>query len=80
MSVHWVSWGFLQGKKYCEDEAKAKDGLQNVYEHLRFQITRNGMPDPIRLQVNRKGELTDENGAIKIELLAGGPYTIRETA
>ncbi len=80
LSVHWVSWGFLQGKKYCEDEAKAKDGLQNVYEHLRFQITGNGMPDPIRLQVNRKGELTDENGATKIELLAGGPYTIRETA
>lgn len=76
-SVEWVKWGWMQGKKYCDDEDKSSDDIKNVYANLQFQITGNGMPTPINVTVNEKGELVSKDGN-KTELLEGGPYTITE--
>ena len=79
-SVRWVKWGWLQGRKYCDDGEKARDGIKNVYANLRFEITGNGMPNSVPVSINSSGELVGSDGSKKIELLEGGPYTIKETA
>lgn len=53
--VSWVKWGWLQGRKYCDDGQKASDGIKNVYANLRFEITGNGMPNSVPVRVNSSG-------------------------
>ncbi len=78
-SVDWIGWGQFQGKKFCDDGEKTNDNIKNVYKNLQFQIDGNGMPTPIIVKVNDKGELTSKDGSTKFELLEGGSYTITET-